>query len=386
MILSDSLGKGIMADDATAPFVGASLPRPSSEPIPSFRDVSGDAIHAYFFPFFAGLYYATYPQDGIIGNCELLLRSGMLLDSRLKDYEERVAGSKAKGKERKKKIKSLTKSLDNLHAEVAHLSTTLNQATMLKAEKDEEILHLKSTPSDVVQGEILSLAASDGFKHGLSLLKPPPLLLELIMPFSTRFLRDARVSSPITKELTVTPASKYLELSTNADLTPYVVAFEHNEEMVNAEVDGSDPKMTDDIGWFIVGGIEGGKGMLGYAKGNYLWGGEVGKWAVGVEGSGLGRVVLGVVRCVGGSRGERSKVVVAGGGEGVVDGDDFCGAGKVGVRVNAVSGWVGRSGGVRFVDGGGWGGWFGDGVEVRRKVSGVYSGAVPGRENWWGDV
>ncbi|GJW14638.1 hypothetical protein Tco_0018771 [Tanacetum coccineum] len=199
-----SLGKGIMADDATAPFVGASLPRPSSEPIPSFRD-EWDAP-----------YRPTF---------------GVLTKEVLKDPAICKTMSKAKGKERKKKIKSLTKSLDNLHAEVARLSTTLNQATMLKAEKDEEILHLKSTPSDVVQGEILSLAASDGFKHGLSLLKPPPLLLELIMPFSTRFLRDARVSSPITKELTVTPASKYLELSTNVDLTPYVVASEHNEEM-----------------------------------------------------------------------------------------------------------------------------------------------------------
>ncbi|GKF41984.1 hypothetical protein Tco_0125326 [Tanacetum coccineum] len=64
-------------------------------------------------------------------------------DSMLKGYEEK---SKAKGKERKKKIKSLTKSLDNLHAEVAHLSAPLNQATMLEAKKDEEILRLKTTP------------------------------------------------------------------------------------------------------------------------------------------------------------------------------------------------------------------------------------------------
>ncbi|GJV06707.1 reverse transcriptase domain-containing protein [Tanacetum coccineum] len=35
-------------------------------------------------------------------------------------------------------------------------------------------------------------------------------------------------------------------LSANVDLTAFVVASEHNEEMVNAEVDGSDPKMTDD--------------------------------------------------------------------------------------------------------------------------------------------
>ncbi|GKC56602.1 hypothetical protein Tco_1084200, partial [Tanacetum coccineum] len=57
---------------------------------------------------------------------------------------------------------------------------------------------------------------------------------------------DARVSPPTTKELIVTLASKSLELSTNAYLTPSVVAFEHNKEMINTEVDVSDPKMTDD--------------------------------------------------------------------------------------------------------------------------------------------
>ncbi|GKE88459.1 hypothetical protein Tco_1565934, partial [Tanacetum coccineum] len=36
------------------------------------------------------------------------------------------------------------------------------------------------------------------------------------------------------------------DLSANVDLTASVVTSQHNEEMVNAEVDGSDPKMTDD--------------------------------------------------------------------------------------------------------------------------------------------
>ncbi|GKE04856.1 hypothetical protein Tco_1396874, partial [Tanacetum coccineum] len=66
----DSRGTGIMADDAATPSVGVSRPRPSSGPVPSFRDVSGDAILADFFHFSAGLYYATYPQDGVDGNCE----------------------------------------------------------------------------------------------------------------------------------------------------------------------------------------------------------------------------------------------------------------------------------------------------------------------------
>nr|GEV90537.1 hypothetical protein [Tanacetum cinerariifolium] len=66
----DYQGKGIMADDAATPFVGASRPRPFSKPAPSFRDVSDDVIHADFFPFYASSYYATYPQDGVARNCE----------------------------------------------------------------------------------------------------------------------------------------------------------------------------------------------------------------------------------------------------------------------------------------------------------------------------
>ncbi|GKC56603.1 reverse transcriptase domain-containing protein [Tanacetum coccineum] len=252
---SNSQGKCIMVDDAAAPSVCASRPRPSSEPT-RFRDVAGDAIHANFFPFSAGPYYATYPEVGVDGNCEftreewdasyqptfgvltkkvfkdpaicktmvdqfptpremirvnslsddqltakmsvlhcmMMSHGGELLaryrrlnqshheyvlsaDSRMKGYEEKVASltglelqvstlkkqvsglndklsssdatfgkSKAKGKEMKKNIKSLTKSLDNLYTEVARLSTALNQATILKAKKDEEILRLRATP------------------------------------------------------------------------------------------------------------------------------------------------------------------------------------------------------------------------------------------------
>ncbi|GJX05401.1 hypothetical protein Tco_0191317 [Tanacetum coccineum] len=223
----NSQGKGVMVDDVAAPSSGVSRPRPSFEPAPSFKDVSGDAVHTDFFPFSAGPYYATYPEGGVAGNCEFNRQDGELLaryrglnqshheyvlsaDSRLKGYEEKVANmpglelqvaalkkqvtglndkltssdasfakSKAKGKERKKKIKSLGKSLDNLHAE----------------------------------GELLSLAASAGFERGLSmhrtkdefdallnkmvnfmhgaqdrLAEASPLLLKLTMPFLTRFL------------------------------------------------------------------------------------------------------------------------------------------------------------------------------------------------------
>ncbi|GJW34831.1 putative reverse transcriptase domain-containing protein [Tanacetum coccineum] len=61
-----------MADDVAEPSVSVSRPRPSSGPVPSFRDVSRDAIHANFFLFSAGPYYATYPEGGVARNCEFI--------------------------------------------------------------------------------------------------------------------------------------------------------------------------------------------------------------------------------------------------------------------------------------------------------------------------
>ncbi|GKB29850.1 hypothetical protein Tco_0869251, partial [Tanacetum coccineum] len=55
---------------AAAPSSGASRPSPSSGLTPSFKDVSGDAIHTDFFPFYASPYYATYLKGGVARNYE----------------------------------------------------------------------------------------------------------------------------------------------------------------------------------------------------------------------------------------------------------------------------------------------------------------------------
>ncbi|GKE15983.1 hypothetical protein Tco_1423560, partial [Tanacetum coccineum] len=395
----DSQGKGIMVDDVAAPSGGVSRQRPSFGPAPSFRDLSCDAIHTDFFPFFAGPYYATYPEDGVAGNCvftqeewdtpyrptfgvltkevfkdpvvcktivdqfptpgemvrveglsddqltakmsmlhcmmmshggELLARYHGLnqshqkymlsIDSRLKGYEEKVVGliglelqvstlkkqvsglndklatsnasfsmSKAKGKERKKKIKSLSKSLDNLYSKVASLSAALNQATILEAERDEEILRLKATPPKFssffrgqfqglvwkflafdkfsrVQGELLSLAASNGFERELSMHRTKDKFADVLkkmvnfMPGAQERLAEAspldtRVSPPIAKESTVTPVFKSLELSANVIPASSTVALEQNEEQASAAVDGSDLEMTDGAAHSKSGGV-----------------------------------------------------------------------------------------------------------------------------------
>ncbi|GKA52440.1 hypothetical protein Tco_0745755 [Tanacetum coccineum] len=290
---SHSRGKGIMFDDAAAPSAGLSRPRPSSSFVPSLRDVSGDAIHTDFFLFSAGHYYATYPKGGVAGNCEftreewdapyqptirvltnevfkdpsicktmmsvlhciMMSHGGELLarycgllqsyheyvfsvDSRLKGYEERIAGltglelqvsalkrlvsgindklsssnasfakSKAKGKERKKKIKSLTKSLDNLHA----------------------------------KGELISLAASVGFEGALSMHRTKDEFAAI----------SEHVGEPLFVILQLEPEKLALSANVPASRdarvvpTSSVVASEQNEEWVNVMVDGPDPGMID---------------------------------------------------------------------------------------------------------------------------------------------
>nr|GEZ46819.1 hypothetical protein [Tanacetum cinerariifolium] len=172
-----------------------------------------------------------------------------------------LRGVDENGNARKKKIKSLSKSLDNLYSEVARLFAALNQATILEAERDEEILQLKDTPPEFssffrgqfqglvqkflasdkfsrVQGKLLSLAASAGFnfphvaqtdyaflnKISKYAVEPLSVILQLepeklVPPANVSILRDTRVSPPIAKE--------------------------SNEEQVSAAVDGSDLEMTD---------------------------------------------------------------------------------------------------------------------------------------------
>nr|GEU58903.1 ribonuclease H-like domain-containing protein [Tanacetum cinerariifolium] len=307
-------------------------------------DVFGNAIHTNFFPFSAGPYYAIYPEDGVVGNfshtgemvrvegffndqltakisvlhCMMMSHGGELLaryrglnqshheyvlstDSRLKGYKE-----KAKGKKMKKKIKSLSKSLDNLHSEMARLSAALNKSTILKAERGEEILRLKANPLEFssffwgqfqclvqkflasdefsrIQGELLSLDASVGFKRGFNmhqtkneftdvlkkmvnfmpaaqerlaeafhLLKPE----KLVHPANVLIPIDTRVSPPIRKESTVTPVPKSLELSANVahvSSTVYHV-LDDVVEATTVESERNSSVPTDVLVAFSVGG------------------------------------------------------------------------------------------------------------------------------------
>ncbi|GKC43246.1 hypothetical protein Tco_1060968 [Tanacetum coccineum] len=293
----DSRGKGIMVDDAAAPSGG----------------------------------------DGVAGNCEFTREEW---DAPYRPIFEVITKEVCKDpailSALKKQVSALNDKLSSSDAsfaksKVARLSAALNQATILEAERDEEILRLNTTPLEFlsffrgqfqglvrkflvsnefsrVQGELLSLAASDGFERGLSMhltkdefaavlkkmvnfmsgaqerldeasplvaqtdyaflnkiseytVEPLSVILQLELEKLVRSVnvpipRDSRVSPPIAKELTVTPVSKSLELSANVVPASSIVALEQNEEQVSATVDGSDLEMTDGAAHSKSGGSE----------------------------------------------------------------------------------------------------------------------------------
>ncbi|GJU71000.1 retrovirus-related pol polyprotein from transposon TNT 1-94 [Tanacetum coccineum] len=277
----DSRGKGIMTDAAAASSAGVSRPQPSYGPASSFRDISEDAIHIDFFPFisWALLFFKDpsvckivvdqFPTPREMVQIEALSSDQLTAKMSVSGLQRQVAGlndklsssdvafkkSKAKGKERKKKIKSLTKSLDNLHAEVACLSINLYQATVLEAERDDEILHLKATPLEFASYFWASrlVAQTDyAFLNKITehAVEPLSVILQLEPEKLARLAnvsasRDARVSPPVVKESTVTPASASLKLPSNTVLTSSGVVLEPNEDWTNTMVDGPDHEMTD---------------------------------------------------------------------------------------------------------------------------------------------
>ncbi|GJZ31821.1 hypothetical protein Tco_0576868 [Tanacetum coccineum] len=181
-------------------------------------------------------------EERVVGLTELELQVFVLkrqvsgLNDKLSSSDASFAKSKAKGNEMKKKIKSLSKSLDNLHAEGELLSLAasagferrLAEASPLVAQTDYAFLnkiseHVAEPLSIILQLELEKLARPDN------------------VPAS----RDARVSPPIAKESTMTLAFESLELPTNVAPTSSTVASGQNEEWVNAMVDGPDPEMTD---------------------------------------------------------------------------------------------------------------------------------------------
>ncbi|GKA10214.1 hypothetical protein Tco_0689647, partial [Tanacetum coccineum] len=119
--------------------------------------------------------------------------------------------AKAKGKERKKKIKSLSKSLDQFTTEAARIASDLNQSLVQKFPASDELSR--------VQGELLSLSASAGFERGLHMDRIQELARPAIVPAP----KVAGVSPSSPKESNVTPASSLVDFLSK-DAPPFSVA------------------------------------------------------------------------------------------------------------------------------------------------------------------
>ncbi|GJW37532.1 hypothetical protein Tco_0060452 [Tanacetum coccineum] len=221
--------------------------RPSSRPAPSFRDVSGDAIHTDLSPFSVGPYYATYPKDGVAGNFEFTWEDWdapyrPTFRVRTKEVFKDLAVCKtimsmlhcmmiSHGGELLARYRGLNQS---------HHENLLSTYYRLKGYEEKfagltglelQVSTLKKQFSRV-QGELLSLAASFGFERGLSMHQTKdefvdvlkkmvnfmPVILQLepkklVRPANVPIPRDTRVSPLIAKESTVTPVSTAVDRS-----------------------------------------------------------------------------------------------------------------------------------------------------------------------------
>ncbi|GKB21005.1 hypothetical protein Tco_0854928 [Tanacetum coccineum] len=169
-------------------------------------------------------------------------------DSMLKGYEEKVANMT----ELELQVTALKKQVSGLNDKLA---TSDASFTKSKAKEDESKKKIKSIDEfSRVQGELLSLVASAGFDRGLSMhqtkdefaavlkkmiskhaTEPLSVILQLKLeklahPANVPTLRDTRVSPHISKESTVKPVFKSLELSVNVILASSVVSSEQNKE------------------------------------------------------------------------------------------------------------------------------------------------------------
>ncbi|GKE26092.1 hypothetical protein Tco_1441476 [Tanacetum coccineum] len=237
------------------PSVGASHPRVSFGPAPSFRELFGDTIHRDFFPFSPGPYYATYPKGGIAGNCEFTRKEWdaphqpTLTIESLSSDQLTAKMSVLHCLMMSHGGKLLARYLGLLQSHYEYVQSTdlrlkdLNRATILEAEKDEEILYLKATPLALTKASSLVAQTDYDFLNKIFEHAAEPLYVilqlepeKLARSDNVLASRNAHVSLPFAKESTMTPAFASLELPSDTAPTSSVAALEPNEEWVNAMV------------------------------------------------------------------------------------------------------------------------------------------------------
>ncbi|GJW39569.1 hypothetical protein Tco_0065414, partial [Tanacetum coccineum] len=175
------------------------------------------------------------------------------LKKQVTDLNDKVIASdaafikaKAKGKERKKKIKSLFKTLDQFTSEAARLATDLNQVRRSDAQKGDQIAAGKTYLDDIyaliegykhslaekdakilrlfsrVQGELLSFAASAGFERGLNMDQTLEQLAAALNKIS-RYVLGAQVRMVEATPLVVTTDYPFLKKIIDHSASPLSV-------------------------------------------------------------------------------------------------------------------------------------------------------------------
>nr|GEV71990.1 hypothetical protein [Tanacetum cinerariifolium] len=200
--------------------------------VPSFRDVSGDALHEDFFHFFVGPYYVTYPEGGVAGNCEFTREEwdapyqptfGVLTKEVFKDHGLEYGRY------------DVSKVWDTAYQVFLGVGTTF------------DIFQNILFPYRLNTAYCLSWIRRIGscFLRGLctlALVYAPNTLCVLILYVFCLIRMILPEPIHISKQMF---ASDSLKLPANVVLASAAVASEQNEEWVNSMVDGPDLEMTD---------------------------------------------------------------------------------------------------------------------------------------------
>nr|GEV47747.1 hypothetical protein [Tanacetum cinerariifolium] len=296
-------GKAIMDDAVDTSTRCAGRSQAFTGPIPVYRDPTCDAIDRVFFSFAPGPYYATHPKDDIaVSSYEVTARSRMVhtsplllpwprrfsrilkfvsgLKKQVANLNDKVTASdpafvkaKANEKEQNKKIKSLSKTIDQFTAKAFRLASDLNQSQRSDAQKGDQIATAQGYLVDVcalidggfhslvqkflardefrrVQGELLSLAASVGFERRVKMdrtLEKLDATLKKIYryvpgaqahPEVVLALKTTHVSPPLTMESVVTLVSSSLGLPSN-DAPSYAAVLVEQPSSEKSEEGGA---------------------------------------------------------------------------------------------------------------------------------------------------
>nr|GEV10015.1 hypothetical protein [Tanacetum cinerariifolium] len=140
--------------------------------------------------------------------------------------------AKEKSKARKKKVKFLTKAMDQFIAKAAQLASDLNDARRAKSRKSDQIFAAYDEFSRA-QGELLSLAINDGFERVLRMNKNKEQLAEVMKNISN-YVPGAQgrlvEATPLVATIKYQIPSKILRVLTDASSVVVALTIEKEGE------------------------------------------------------------------------------------------------------------------------------------------------------------